>query len=57
MEKIDYDESDVTSFCIVFPTFTAVLQAETEKEAKDWVEKIKTGEKPPSISFDNYKYY
>ena len=44
VEKIDYNESDPTSFHIVFPTFTTVLQAETGKEAKDWVEKIKSGE-------------
>lgn len=42
VEKLFYD--DATLFHLSFPTFTTVLQAETAEEAKDWVEKIKTGE-------------
>ena len=41
IEKLHYD--DATSFHLSFPTFTTVLQAETAEEAKDWIEKIKTG--------------
>jgi hypothetical protein len=65
IEKLYHDESDVTSFHLFFPTITTVLQADTGKEAREWVEKIQTGEndsmvslyKSPSASFDNCKYY
>ena len=47
IEKVDYNEVInliLESFRLIFPTFTIILQAETAEEAKDWVEKIRTGE-------------
>ena len=47
MEKIEYplpSPMEATTFRLLFPTYSMSLVAESEEEAKDWVEKIKEGE-------------
>ena len=44
VEKLNYDDViNPASFHLVFPNFTIILQADTQEEIKDWVEKIRTG--------------
>lgn len=52
-----------TSFHLVLPTSTITLQAESQEDAKDWVEKINSGEyrmvsvyKKPPHEFVKCKY-
>ena len=43
--RVDYDGSnDPTRFTLTFSNFTAILRANSVKEANDWVEKIIEGE-------------
>lgn len=45
IEEVEYDEAnEPTTFRLVFSNCIEVLQAETQDEASDWVEKIVEGE-------------
>ena len=46
IEKIEYplpSSTEATTFRLLFTTYCMSLMAESEEEAKDWVEKIKEG--------------
>lgn len=43
VESVEYDETTPLQFQLVFSTYIMTLVAESEKEARDWVEKINGG--------------
>ena len=45
VEKVEYDNTqNPLLFKLVFSTYILSLQAESEEDARDWVEKINDGE-------------
>ena len=45
VEKVEYDNTqNPLLFKLVFSTYILSLQADTEEDARDWVEKINDGE-------------
>ena len=44
IETVEYSDSfEPTIFRLIFSKFIEILQAETEEDANDWVEKIREG--------------
>ena len=49
VEKVEYETSNPLCFQLVFSTYVMTLQAESEEDAKDWVQKINEGEGEGSV--------
>ena len=57
VEKVEYDNTQNSLlFKLVFSTYTLSLQAESEEDARDWVEKINDGEQVMASHFSPYNW-